>query len=65
MEEIRLEQPRIRTRKLYYLLKDKSGLEIKIRRDALFDYLRRENLLINPRKRYIRITFKVLARKRL
>ena len=58
VEQIRLEQPRIGTRKLYYLLKDKFMLEgIKIGRDALFDYLRRENLLIYPKKRYTKTTF--------
>lgn len=58
IEEIRLEQPRIGTRKLYYLLQNKFRLEnIKIGRDALFDYLRRENLLIYPKKRYTRTTF--------
>lgn len=47
VEHIRLEQPRIETRQLYYLLKNKFSLEkIKIDKDALFDYLRRENLLL-------------------
>jgi len=58
IEEIRLEQPRIGTRKLYHLLKNKFKLHnVKIGRDALFDYLRRENLLIYPKKRYTRTTF--------
>ena len=58
VEEVRLEQPRIGTRKLYYLLKNKFKVEnIKIGRDALFNYLRRENLLIYPKKRYTRTTF--------
>jgi len=58
VEEIRLEQPRLGTRKLYYLLKNKFSLKhIKIGRDALFDYLRRENLLIYPKKRYTKTTF--------
>lgn len=58
VEEIRFEQPRIGTRKLYYLLKNKFRLEnIKIGRDALFNYLRRENLLIYSKKRYTRTTF--------
>ncbi|MCS3533163.1 transposase InsO family protein, partial [Chryseobacterium sp. JUb7] len=58
IEDIRMEQPRIGTRKLYYLLKNKFRLEkIKIGRDALFDYLRRENLLIYPKKRYTKTTF--------
>lgn len=58
VEQIRFEQPRIGTRKLYYLLKNKFTLEnIKIDRDALFNYLRREKLLIYPKKRYTRTTF--------
>lgn len=50
--------PRIGTRKLYYLLLSqfcKAG--IKIGRDALFDYLRRERLLVKPMKSYTRTTF--------
>jgi len=49
--------PRLGTRKLYYLLKsefDKMG--IKIGRDALFDYLRSEHLLIKPKKNYTKTT---------
>ena len=49
--------PRLGTRKLYYLLKsdfDKEG--IKVGRDALFDYLRREQLLIKPKKNYTKTT---------
>ena len=50
--------PRLGTRKLYYLIKEnmaESG--IKLGRDALFDYLRREHLLIKPRKNYTRTTY--------
>ena len=54
---IRMQMPRIGTRKLYYLLKDELELRgIKLGRDALFDYLRRENLLIYPRKNYTKTT---------
>ena len=49
--------PRIGTRKLYYLLKDEfDRLHIKIGRDALFDYLRKENMLIKPKKNYTKTT---------
>lgn len=56
--ELRKEMPRIGTRKLYFLLIDKfSEAGIKIGRDALFSYLRRENLLVKPMKNYTRTTF--------
>tara|TARA_R110002051_G_scaffold4778_4_gene26392 strand:+ start:2014 stop:2163 length:150 start_codon:yes stop_codon:yes gene_type:complete len=43
--------PRLGTRKLYYLLKiEFERLEAKIGRDALFDYLRSESMLIRPKK---------------
>ena len=49
--------PRIGTRKLYYLLKeDLVRLNIKIGRDALFNYLGSENMLIKPRKNYTKTT---------
>lgn len=49
--------PRLGTRKLYYLLKeDLIKLDVKIGRDAIFDYLRRENLLIYPKKNYTKTT---------
>lgn len=54
---IRMEQPRIGTRKLYYLLAERFQKEgIKIGRDALFDYLRREDMLIKPLKSYTKTT---------
>ncbi|WP_420537214.1 IS3 family transposase [Flavobacterium lindanitolerans] len=55
---LRLEMPRIGTRKLYYLLSkqfDQQG--VKIGRDALFDYLRREKLLVKPMKSYTKTTY--------
>lgn len=56
--EIRREMPRLGTRKLYYLLKeDLKNKEIKIGRDALFDYLKREHLLIKPKKNYTKTTY--------
>lgn len=57
IREIRMKMPRLGTRKLYYLLKnDFDALHIKIGRDALFDYLRAENLLIKPKKSYTKTT---------
>lgn len=44
-------------RKLYSLIKDDlSQLGIKIGRDALFQFLRRERLLVLPRKKYTKTT---------
>lgn len=58
VESIRRQMPRIGTRKLYYLLKNELvQLNIKMGRDALFDYLRSENLLIRPKKNYTRTTY--------
>lgn len=55
--QIRMQMPRIGTRKLYYLLKDEfNGRGIKIGRDALFDYLRSESMLIKPKKNYTKTT---------
>lgn len=49
--------PRIGTRKLYYLLKPQlQEAGIKLGRDGLFDYLRRQHLLIQPRRRYTKTT---------
>ena len=57
VQSLRMDQPRLGTRKLYYLLKERiteSG--IKIGRDALFNYLRLENMLIRPLKNYTKTT---------
>lgn len=52
-----MQMPRIGTRKLYYLLKDTfNDLGVKIGRDALFDYLRSESMLIKPKKNYTKTT---------
>lgn len=57
VQEIRMKMPRIGTRKLYYLLKGKFVRQkIKIGRDALFDYLRSEHMLIKPKKNYTKTT---------
>lgn len=54
---IRQEMPRLGTRKLYYLLKSEfEALGIKIGRDAFFDYLRSESLLVRPKKNYTKTT---------
>ncbi len=54
---IRRDMPRIGTRKLYYLLKpDLDRLQIKIGRDALFNYLKTEHLLIKPKRDYTKTT---------
>ncbi len=51
VQNIRMRMPRLGTRKLYHLLKeDFNHLGIKVGRDALFDYLRAEHLLIKPKK---------------
>lgn len=55
---IRMRMSRIGSRKLYYLLKDDFvRLNIKIGRDAFFDYLRSESMLIKPKKNYTKTTF--------
>lgn len=55
--QVRMKMPRIGTRKLYAILKnDFDSAGIKVGRDTLFTYLRSENLLIKPRKSYIKTT---------
>lgn len=57
IQAVRMEMPRIGTRKLYYLLKkDFNHLNIKIGRDALFNYLRSESMLVKPKKNYTKTT---------
>ena len=54
---IRMKMPRIGTRKLYYILKQElDSLKIKIGRDKLFTYLKTQNMLIKPKKNYIKTT---------
>lgn len=53
----RMEMPRLGTRKLYYLLKSSFiDNRLKIGRDGLFDYMRREHLLVKPLKTYTKTT---------
>lgn len=55
--KIRMEMPRIGTRKLYFLLQeDILKMNIKIGRDALFSYLRSQNMLVKPIKSYTKTT---------
>lgn len=57
VQAVRRTMPRIGTRKLYYLLKsDFEHLGIKIGRDAFFEYLRMERLLIKAKKSYTKTT---------
>lgn len=57
VQKVRMEQPRIGTRKLYYLLSSSiKDAGIKIGRDALFSHLRSENMLIKPLRSYIKTT---------
>jgi putative transposase len=56
--EQRIMMPRLGTRKLYYLLKNKFHKKsIKIGRDGLFDFLRSEYLLIKPKRSYKKTTY--------
>ena len=57
VQGIRIQMPRLGTRKLYFLLKqDFENKGIKIGRDALFRYLKTEHMLIKPKKRYTKTT---------
>ncbi|QVK24346.1 IS3 family transposase [Shewanella dokdonensis] len=50
--------PRLGTRKLYSLIKPKLvEHDIKLGRDGFFTYLRREGLLVKPKKSYTKTTF--------
>ena len=54
---IRIKMPRLGTRKLYYLLKGElQKQEIKMGRDVLFNFLRAEQLLIKPKRSYVKTT---------
>ncbi len=57
VREVRRQLPRLGTRKLYHLLQprlESSG--IKLGRDGLFDFLRDRQLLIQPKRSYIKTT---------
>ena len=52
-----MEMPRIGVRKLYFLLEDTfNSMSIKIGRDAFFDFLRQERMLVKPVKNYTKTT---------
>lgn len=55
--EIRMQMSKIVTRKLYFLLDNKFlKMSIKIGRDAFFDFLKSDNMLIKPMKNYTKTT---------
>ena len=55
--EKRIQLPRVGTRKLYYMLKESfKDVNVKIGRDALFSFIRAENMLIRPLKNYTKTT---------
>lgn len=57
VQGIRIKQPRIGTRKLYYLLKSRfKQIGLKVGRDRLFTILRANNLLVKKRKKYTKTT---------
>lgn len=57
VKRLRMDQPRIGTRKLHYLLKTPmAAAGIRIGRDALFDLLHRVRLLVPPRRAYHKTT---------
>ena len=56
--DIRRFMPRLGTRKLYYLVKPKlESASIKLGRDGLFDYLRSQHMLVEPKRRYTKTTY--------
>lgn len=57
VQQKRLQQPRIGTRKLHYLLRDSfRNKHIKLGRDGLFDLLREARLLVAARRAYHKTT---------
>ena len=53
----RIRMPRIGTRKLYYLIKaELLERNLKIGRDVLFKFLRAEQMLIKPKRSYVKTT---------
>lgn len=54
----RRDMPRLGTRKVHYLIRPNlENHRIKLGRDALFDFLRSEHMLIKPRKSYTKTTW--------
>jgi putative transposase len=57
VQQVRLRQPKIGTRKLYFLLKPQLGhAGLKLGRDGLFDALRRARMLVHPKRCYRKTT---------
>ncbi len=55
---VRMELPRLGTRKLYYLLREEfAAKDLKVGRDALFSYLRSQHLLIKRKTNYTKTTY--------
>jgi putative transposase len=55
--DVRVDMPRLGTRKLYYLLSDEfEQAGLKVGRDKLFSILKDANLLIRKKKRYTKTT---------
>lgn len=57
VQQVRLKQPKIGTRKLHYLLRDQfADAGLKLGRDSLFEALRRANMLVKPKRCYRKTT---------
>lgn len=56
VHKIRIEQPRIGTRKLQHLLRSQAQEALKIGRDKLFDLLRWQRLLVSNKRAYHKTT---------
>ncbi|NRP96274.1 Integrase core domain protein [Marinobacterium sp. xm-g-59] len=57
VKRLRRFMPRLGTRKLYKMIKPQMDAEgIKLGRDGLFDFLRDRQMLVKPRKSYIKTT---------
>ena len=51
VESIRIQMPKIGTRKLYFMLEEELK-QLQVGRDMLFRILKANHMLINPRRRY-------------
>jgi putative transposase len=57
VDKVRKQLPKLGTKKLYHLIQpDLRAHSIKIGRDKLFDWMRSYDLLIKPRRRYVKTT---------
>lgn len=55
--KVRMQMPRLGTRKLYYLLEERfKEISVKLGRDAFFELLKSENMLVKPKKNYTKTT---------